>query len=129
MRRDDDDEYRRLYLTAQGQDAVKDDYCDVEWRASTAPAPRPKHGTDTGDALPESDGVLFETLRAWRREQAEATNVPPFVIFADKVLHAICAVKPANEIELGDVSGIGPAKSARFGEAIVEIVRKHKRDN
>ncbi|MBC7808713.1 MAG: RecQ family ATP-dependent DNA helicase [Akkermansiaceae bacterium] len=133
LSRDDNDEYRRLYLTTPGRDAVRDEHCDMEWR--TASTPKQKIPIARSDAVAgtkedaDEDPVLFETLRAWRREQAEAENVPPFVVFADKVLHAIAATKPTNEFDLLDVPGIGPSKAAKFGEAVLDIVRKHNRDN
>ena len=53
-------------------------------------------------------------------------NVPPYVVFADKVLMAIAArKKPTNEFDLLDIPGIGPAKAAKFGEAVLDLVRKH----
>jgi len=129
LQRDESDEYRRLTLTAHGHDALQNDFCDMEWRTATVATPRPKYGAGSADeAMSDDDSRLFETLRAWRREQAEAENVPPFVVFADKVLYAVADRKPMNEIELGEVPGIGPAKSAKYGEDVIEIVLKHKRD-
>ena len=52
-------------------------------------------------------------------------NVPPYVVFADKVLSALAARKPSNEFDLQGIPGIGPAKAAKYGPAVLEIVRKH----
>lgn len=136
LRCDEENQYRPLYLTTLGRDAVRDEQCDVQWRTSPTPKqkiPVTRSSPAKADSVkaeePDEDPVLFETLRSWRREEAESENVPPFVIFADKVLHAIAATKPTNEFDLLDIPGIGPAKAAKFGEAVLDIVRQHNRDN
>ncbi len=136
LTRDENDEYRRLFLSSSGRDAVREAHCDMDWRGGATPRQKiPLSGTEGGSrSAPagdpsDEDGILFETLRGWRREQAEAENVPPFVIFADKVLHALASSKPANEFDLLEVPGIGPAKASKFGEAVLDIVRKHERNN
>ncbi|MBC8140486.1 MAG: ATP-dependent DNA helicase RecQ, partial [Armatimonadetes bacterium] len=129
LQRDESGEFPRLLLTAHGYDALQNDFCDMEWRTGSLATPCPKYGVgDVEEAISDTDARLFETLRTWRRNQAEAENVPPFVVFADKVLYAVADRKPVNEIELGEVPGIGPAKSAKYGEAVIEMVMKHKRD-
>ena len=68
-----------------------------------------------------ADEALFERLRAWRRETAAATSaVPAFVVLSDRTLRALAAARPADEAELADVSGIGPAKLERYGAALLE---------
>ena len=40
----------------------------------------------------DADGeARFETLRAWRTEQAREREVPPYVVFSDKTLRALAA--------------------------------------
>ena len=96
---------------------------DIE-RCLPSPAPAvPKKG----EPLPEDvDEGLYETLRAWRRGLAEEENVPPYVIFADKVLLALAARKPANEFELLEIPGIGPAKAAKFGRKVLDMIEESR---
>jgi ATP-dependent DNA helicase RecQ len=119
--RDDEDEYRRLHLTEKGTDALSEGTCDITWRTSPVPrAPGSKVELD-----PDADPDLLASLKDWRRALASENAVPPYVIFADKTLMGIAARKPANEFDLQEVPGIGPAKAAKFGEAVLEIVKKH----
>ncbi len=60
--------------------------------------------------------VLFEALRAWRRAQAEADDVPAFMILSDRTLWAIAELRPTSRALLLQVPGIGQAKLERFGE-------------
>jgi len=69
----------------------------------------------------ESDPV-FQALKSWRLSLAKANDVPAFVIFNDKTLHAIASARPASEASLLGVSGIGPAKAAQYGEAVLRLV-------
>ena len=116
LRRDDEDEYRRLYLTESGLEALQAGALDIEWRApSVVQAQASSASADPG---------LLTVLKAWRKEQASEQAVPPYVIFADKVLEGIAARKPANEFELLEIAGIGPGKAAKFGEAVLELVQK-----
>jgi ATP-dependent DNA helicase RecQ len=69
-----------------------------------------------------ADATLFEALRAWRRETANASSVPPYVIFHDATLAAIVQAKPANLAALGRVPGIGEAKLKRHGAEVLAVV-------
>lgn len=130
LRRDDEDEYRRLYLTAEGRDAVAAGEADITWRLpATASAPKNARTRPT-DPLPDDvDAAVLDALKAWRRELAQRENVPPYVIFADKVLMALAARRPTNEFDLTDIAGIGPAKAAKYGETVLDIIRTQNGGN
>ena len=66
--------------------------------------------------------ALGEALRAWRRQRAANDGVPPYVVFHDSTLDAIAAARPASLVALGRIKGIGPAKLARYGADVLEVV-------
>jgi ATP-dependent DNA helicase RecQ len=70
------------------------------------------HGFDT----------VFEALRAWRLAQARERAVAPFVIMHDRTLAAIASALPRSIADLDAVPGIGPAKLAAYGDAILSVV-------
>ena len=70
------------------------------------------------------DRPLFDALRAWRAQAAREQNVPAYVIFHDRTLRDIAQLRPASLGELARVGGIGGGKLARYGEAVLEIVRE-----
>jgi ATP-dependent DNA helicase RecQ len=74
----------------------------------------------------EETGGLFEELRALRREIAAAENVPPYVVFSDKTLMAMCGKKPSNGREFLSVPGVGEMKLKKYGEKFIEAIRKWK---
>jgi DNA helicase-2/ATP-dependent DNA helicase PcrA len=71
---------------------------------------------------PSVDAELFAKLRAWRRIAADASGVPPYVVFHDSTLREICERRPASLADLGRVSGIGPAKLERYGREVLEVL-------
>ena len=87
-----------------------------------APLPTtPKAHTEIANA------ELFELLRALRREFAEEQNVPPYVVFADSVLNAMCMRLPRNEGEFLAVPGVGEVKLERYGKRFLEIINEWRR--
>jgi ATP-dependent DNA helicase RecQ len=51
------------------------------------------------------------------------------VIFHDATLRAVAALRPADLDALGRVPGVGGAKLARYGEALLDAVRTHDPEN
>ncbi len=77
--------------------------------------------TSTGNADPD----LLAALKAWRLEQARQQGLPPYVVFHDRTLVAIAERHPSDPEELAGITGIGRAKLARYGEAVLDLVRRH----
>jgi ATP-dependent DNA helicase RecQ len=61
----------------------------------------------------------FEALRRWRAERAKADEVPAYVVFHDKTLHEIAAVRPQTREELSAIAGVGPAKLERYADDLL----------
>jgi ATP-dependent DNA helicase RecQ len=78
-------------------------------------------------AADAADGDLLAALKAWRRDLARAQGVPPYVVFHDRTLVEIAARNPATREELSVVSGIGRAKLERHGDAVLALLRMHRR--
>jgi ATP-dependent DNA helicase RecQ len=75
-------------------------------------------------AAPLPDGVapIFEQLRAWRGAAAKEQGVPAYVIFHDATLREIATRRPTSLAELGRINGIGEAKLARHGQAVLDTL-------
>ena len=67
---------------------------------------------------------LFERLRALRKRLADAEGVPAYIVFSDAVLRQMTERMPASRTELLTVSGVGPAKLERYGDAFLEALRE-----
>jgi ATP-dependent DNA helicase RecQ len=66
---------------------------------------------------------VFERLRAARRELAAEAGVPPYVVFHDSTLREIAARNPGTLDELAAVQGVGAAKLARYGDAMLRALQ------
>ncbi|MBA2450217.1 MAG: RecQ family ATP-dependent DNA helicase [Chloroflexi bacterium] len=141
----DEGEYPTLHLTEAGRDKSPEpppappperrpaaSAGERRLPASLGPSAPGELGSVPMPGLPDevaSDGAtaadaeaLFERLRAWRRLRAEADSVPPYVVFHDATLHEIAQRQPRDEAALGRISGIGPAKLERYGQAVLELL-------
>ena len=65
---------------------------------------------------------LFEALRETRRALAAQSGVPAYVVFHDSTLREIAAARPTSLAELAQVNGVGEAKLARYGDAMLAAV-------
>jgi ATP-dependent DNA helicase RecQ len=83
---------------------------------------RARSSEPLADLTPEAQG-RFDALRAWRKGEASAQGVPPYVIFHDKTLIEIARLNPRALAALGAVSGVGQAKLDRYGAAVLEVAR------
>ena len=72
-----------------------------------------------------ASAALIDALKKWRRTQASEANVPPYVIFGDKTLYELAALRPQSEDDLRTIYGIGESKIERFGEAILRIIEQN----
>ena len=79
-------------------------------------------------ASSEADPALFERLRALRKRIADAAEVPPYIVFSDAALRDMCAKLPATDEEFLEVSGVGAAKLARYGEAFLSEIAAYGRE-
>ena len=88
---------------------------------AAAPRKSPKRGRSEAVA-PAGDDPLFDALRVWRTAEAKAQSLPPYVIFHDSVLHEIASVRPGDLAILGQIKGVGAAKLARYGAAVLAVL-------
>lgn len=85
--------------------------------------------TITIPGLPPTTGVedpkLFEALRALRLTCANEEGFPPYIVFSDKVLHALASIKPTTLEQFGNISGIGDHKKQKYGNRFVALIQKY----
>jgi ATP-dependent DNA helicase RecQ len=133
-------------LLAQGLLAVEGDYGTLTLTEASAAvlrsqhqvllrrepelAARPGRGRRTVTAaggtaaaeLPVEAAGRFEQLRAWRAATAKEQGVPAYVIFHDATLREIAATQPSSLAALGQVSGVGETKLAKYGDQVLNVL-------
>jgi ATP-dependent DNA helicase RecQ len=75
--------------------------------------------------LPAGDDASqrFERLRALRKNLADAEGVPAYIVFSDAVLRQMAAAVPRTRAAMLLISGVGPVKLERYGDAFLELLR------
>lgn len=124
-------EYRSLGLAAKSEDILKG-RIKLELRKQEESVARAKTknkvdkkrvSSKTLESLHGEDG-LFDALRTLRSKLAKENNVPPYIIFSDKSLHDMCAIKPRNDHEFLMVNGVGQTKLENYGDEFIEVIRQ-----
>ncbi|WP_284054300.1 DNA helicase RecQ [Stakelama marina] len=78
----------------------------------------------TGSSPNPVGNPLFEALRDLRREIAQETGLPPYVIFHDSVLRDMALSRPDSLSAMGEISGVGAKKLEAYGQAFLNIIRE-----
>jgi DNA helicase-2/ATP-dependent DNA helicase PcrA len=95
-----------------------------KWWPDSRPAPRRKVAAAAAD-LDAADATLFEALKAWRLEVAQAVSKPAFTVLVDSSLAQIARDRPSTLGQLAGVHGVGASKLDRYGADILRIVSTH----
>jgi ATP-dependent DNA helicase RecQ len=133
-------------LLAQGLLAVEGDYGTLTLTEASAAVLRSQHqvllrrepelaarpararrtvtaaGGTAAAELPAEAAGRFEQLRAWRAATAKEQGVPAYVIFHDATLREIAATQPSSLAALGQVSGVGETKLAKYGDQVLNVL-------
>ena len=72
-----------------------------------------------------NEEFLYNKLKNLRLEFAKKLSLPAYVIFPDKTLIEMTKTKPKNIQDLEKIYGIGKAKSKKFGEYFLELIKNN----
>jgi ATP-dependent DNA helicase RecQ len=67
---------------------------------------------------------LFQELRKLRLSLSQIENVPPYVIFSDASLRAMCTSLPLTPHELLDIPGVGKRKMELYGDHFLKAIQE-----
>ncbi len=124
-------EYNTLELTASAREVLRGEV-QLLLRVASEAAGRGKtrrprgegRGRDRAPPIPlDADGLAcFAALKAWRSEVARAQNLPAYVVFHDATLAEMAQRRPDSIDALGQISGVGGTKLAKYGEDILRVL-------
>ncbi|MBX2879989.1 MAG: DNA helicase RecQ, partial [Granulosicoccus sp.] len=86
---------------------------------------RKRRGNRAAADIAEGDKPLWQAMRKLRKKLSEVAGVPAYVVFSDRTLAEMAALKPRNAEEMSDVSGVGSHKLANYGDDFLQIIRDH----
>jgi len=67
---------------------------------------------------------LFIRLKALRLEQSRLRGIPPYIIFTDATLVEMSKKLPTMPIDMLEISGVGEAKMATYGQMFIDVIVK-----
>lgn len=76
-----------------------------------------------------SNEALIKELKSYRLAQSRSENIKPYFIFNDNQMQDLIQKNPSNKNELLEVSGFGNKKVDKYGEVILEILRKYPKNS
>ncbi len=71
---------------------------------------------------------LYEKLRKWRDDEAEATDIDPYMVAQVKSLIELTIVLPQSIESLKRVYGFGKKKIDKYGNEVVQIIKEYCKD-
>jgi len=71
------------------------------------------------------DKKLYTILKDVRTELAQKKNVPPYVIFSDKTIREMSALKPIDNSGFLRVSGVGETKLEQYGPFFLPRIKEY----
>jgi superfamily II DNA helicase RecQ len=86
---------------------------------------RSSSAAPAGDPAADLDAAgqqRFAALRDLRNDLRDGK--PAYVVFDNKTLVAIARQAPTTQRDLGRISGVGPAKLERYGDAVIELMQR-----
>jgi ATP-dependent DNA helicase RecQ len=67
--------------------------------------------------------LLFDRLRALRKEIANEQSVPPYQVFGDSSLKLMAQQQPCTLEAFAQISGVGSYKLSQYGDRFVAVIR------
>jgi ATP-dependent DNA helicase RecQ len=91
--------------------------------------PKARRATTRREGEIACDEILFNRLRALRKELADERRVPAYIVFGDNTLRAMARYYPETVGQMEGIPGMGEKKRAEFGEAFAAAIAAYLRTN
>jgi ATP-dependent DNA helicase RecQ len=73
----------------------------------------------------EHDPILYERLKALRKEIALKKNLPPYIIFSDTTLKEMATKFPRTPDEFHSITGVGDHKLNKYGDDFLKEIENY----
>ena len=114
--------YGALELTEKSRPLLKGDIRLFLREDMLAAKPEKKIKKQKYGNVSEQDRVVWEALRACRKQLADAQGVPPYHIFHDATLMEMMEYRPKDASELLTLNGVGAVKLEKFGQEFLNVI-------
>jgi len=121
----DSESYNALKISEKGRRILfgKESFYILKREDSLPPPPSAEE--DLFAKSGKYDETLFDLLREVRMDLARKKGVPPYVIFSDKTIREMSALKPVDNVAFLRVSGVGETKLEQYGPFFIPKIREY----
>ena len=81
--------------------------------------------TDAAPPVNANYAALLGELHDLRQSMARTDGLREFMVFSNDTLEQLAMMRPTTERAMLEISGIGPAKVARYGADVLRVIRRH----
>ena len=121
-------EYGSLKLTTKAYELFKNK-ATVLGVMEDEPEVAPSRARRLAEKEPDYNQGLFEALRQKRKELADESRVPPYVIFSDKSLVEMARYLPLSPESFLGINGVGSAKLQKYGQVFIDLIQAYCREH
>ncbi|HWA89914.1 MAG TPA: RecQ family ATP-dependent DNA helicase [Rhizomicrobium sp.] len=114
--------YGALAITEKGRALLKGQGGFHSRPLAAAPKQKKEARAERFAEQPEENRVLIASLKALRLRLSKERGVPPYVIFSDRSLIDMAERRPRDEVEFGEVHGVGAAKLKDFATLFLAAI-------
>ena len=89
------------------------------------PTPVAEASTIAVGEVPVEETDIFKELKAYRLYKSREEKIKPYFIYNDNQLKDLISKMPRNKEELQTVAGFGEVKANKYGDEILEIIKRY----
>lgn len=75
------------------------------------------------EKLSEPQALLYQRLREWRKEKADAGGVPVFLVATNQELLSVVKQAPQSLEALKNIRGFGNKKIEKYGKELIKLIQ------
>lgn len=115
------------YTSKFEQYLIAIDSCDPEQKNDCNTIKRVKADETSidSDIINVEDTAIFKELKMYRLDKSRKEKIKPYFIYNDNQLKDLISKMPTTADSLMAVAGFGDVKVAKYGEEIIQIVKKY----
>lgn len=123
-----EEEYSTLFLTDAGRRLLRGEVTPVLAKPLVAKKKKEigvRQKVKRAEDWAGVDKILFELLRKTRAELARKQGVPSYIIFGDRSLKDMAALKPLTREDFSAVFGVGDHKLKIYSDVFINVIRQY----
>jgi ATP-dependent DNA helicase RecQ len=122
-----DGEFATLELTEEGRSVLRTRAPITLTKPMELPKAKRANVRREGDIA--CDEILFDRLRALRKQLADERRVPAYIVFGDTTLRAMARFYPETIEQMEGIPGLGEKKRAEFGAVFAAEIAEYLKTN